>query len=146
MKFTIDLPLPEEWEVETELVEVEEGTVTHLECYTPKTSSVYPGSMIDINVGPIPADTTAADEAFANYANMIGFDDEEDEQENPIFEWDFNNKKAYGFEAICDDDYPIRVMCQEVKAGVLMVMSVVAPSDEDLDELLSYVEKKLRIK
>lgn len=146
MAYEINLPLPEEWQKSLEEIEEEEGTVTHLECYTPKSAKTYPGSMIDICVGPMPADTSAVDEALANYAEMIGWDDEVDEEEDPIFEWDFNNRRAYGFEGLCDDDYPIRVMCCEIKSGVLMVMSVVAPCDEDLDQLLLDVEKNLRIK
>ena len=146
MAFEIILPLPEEWQKSLEEIEEEEGTVSHLECYTSKSAKAVPGSMIDVFVGPMPAETSAADEALANYAEMIGWDDESDEEEDPIYEWDFNNRKAYGFEGICDDDSTIRVMCCEIKSGVLLVMSVVAPTDEELDKLLVYVESKLRIK
>ncbi len=144
MAYSITLPLPEKWTSETDIFENEEGgTVTHMECHLPGVGLNEDG-FIDISVGAMPEDTTAADQALSNYAEMVGFDD--DDEEDPIVEWKFNNRKAFGFEAYMEDESPIRVMCIEIKQGILAIISVIAKDEQNLSDLLIYIEKNLRIK
>lgn len=144
MAYSITLPLPEKWISETDIYENEEGGhVTHMKCHLPGVGLNEDG-FIDISVGAMPDDTTAADQALSNYAEMVGFDDDDDE--DPIIEWMFNNRKAFGFEAYMEDESPIRVMCIEIKQGVLAVISAIAKNEQRLSELLIYIEKNLRIK
>lgn len=147
MKYDIQFKLPSPWTSESETYLDESGTeITHLECHLPDDRRQTDDGYIDIYVGEMPEDTTAADEALANYADIVGFDDDDPEDFDPITEWPFGGRKAYGFEALCEDDSPIRVMCFEPKKGVLCIMSIIAPSDGKLVELVTLVERTLRIR
>ena len=146
MAYKITLPLPQGWNCSQETFEDESGAeISHLEAYLPNPAIEADEGLVDVYVGPMPEDTTAADQAFANYADMVGFDDEDSEDEDPIYEWPFNGRKAYGFEAYCEDGSPMRVMCIEIKKGVLCIINTVAKDDKSLVELIKYVEHKLRI-
>lgn len=145
MAYTISLPLPPGWNSRIETLEEVEGEkILHLEAHLPNHEDETDDAIIDVYVGDMPEDTTAQDEAFANYAEMVGFDEDE-EDEDPITEWPFNKKKAYGFEAYCEDDSPIRVMCIEIRPKVLCIINTVACSDEKLTEIVQYVERKLKV-
>jgi len=97
-------------------------------------------------VGPMPEDMTAADQALSNYADTVGFDDDDPDDFDPIVEWPFNGKKAYGFEAIAEDDSPMRMMCIEVKKGTLVILVVLAKDDDTLVEAVQLAERGLRLK
>ena len=100
---------------------------------------------VDITVGEMPAENTAADQAMTNFLDMVGFDEDDAEDYNPIEVWSFNNRKAYGFDAWLEDETPIRVMCIEPKRGILCVLNVNAPDMDCLESLLADLERRLRI-
>lgn len=146
MTYSIKFPLPEGWVSETDQYEEMEGEIiTHMECHLPSEDGSDPSVGMDIYIGDMPADTTAEDEAFANYADIIGWDDDEEEEENPIAQWKFQNRKAYGFSGMCEDDSVMLVMCVEIKKGALLICSVVAKDDATLSEWSKYLEYHLRI-
>lgn len=146
MHYNITLPLPSGWVSEVDnYVEFDGSDVTHMECHLMNSATGKDDALVDIYVGEMPEDTSAEDEAFANYAEMIGWDDDEDD-DSAIVQWAFNGRKAFGFEAYTDDDASMRVMCIEIKKGVLVVMNIMAKNDSMLAELVDTVEKKLRIK
>lgn len=146
MAYTITLPLPQGWSTERETYTDPSGAeISHLEAFLPNDKAGSDEALIDIYVGPMPDDTNAADEALANYVDIVGFDDDDPEDFDPIIEWPFNGRKAYGFEAWCEDDSPMRVMSVEVKKGVLCIMNIVAKDDDKLIETVKLVESKLRI-
>lgn len=146
MKYQMTLPLPEGWASETEEYEEIEGApITHLSCNLPDPAGKTDGSCIDLYLGDLPADTTAQDEAFANYTDMVGWDDDDDE-DNPIAEWRFQKKRAYGFSALCEDESVMLLMCVEIKQGALLIANLSAPTNEDLQKLAQYVEFHLRVK
>lgn len=146
MHYNITLPLPSGWVSEVDnYVEFDGSDVTHMECHLMNSATGKDDALVDIYVGEMPEDTSAEDEAFANYAEMIGWDDDEDD-DSAIVQWVFNGRKAFGFEAYTDDDASMRVMCIEIKKGVLVVMNIMAKNDSMLAELVDTVEKKLRIK
>ncbi len=146
-KYTIRLDLPGGWEKEESTYTEVDGTdVTHIECHLPDDVAKKDLAVVDIYSGLMPSDTTAADEALANYADIVGFDDTDPEDFDPIIEWPFAGKKAYGFEALCEDDSPMRLMCVEIKKGMLCIMSICAQNDEMLIEIIKLVEKNLRYK
>lgn len=146
MHYNITLPLPSGWVSEVEnYVEFDGSDVTHMESHLMNSATGKDDALVDIYVGEMPEDTSAEDEAFANYAEMIGWDDDEDD-DSAIVQWVFNGRKAFGFEAYTDDDASMRVMCIEIKKGVLVVMNIMAKNDSMLAELVDTVEKKLRIK
>ena len=87
--------MPEGWISEQETVEDESGAlITHFE------ASCKAGDSVDIYVGPLPEDTTARDQAMSNYADMVGFDDDDPEDFNPIAKLKFNGKNAFGFDGL----------------------------------------------
>ncbi len=94
----------------------------------------------------MPEDTTAADQALANYADTVGFDDDDPEDFDPIIEWPFNGKKAYGFEAVAEDDSPMRMMCIELKKDILVILVVLAKDDDTLVEAVQLAERGLWLK
>ena len=134
----IQLPLPEGWVSSVEqYTEVDGSEVAHLEAQNN-------GRFVDIYVGPMPEDETAADQAFSNYAEMVGFAD--DDEGDPIIQYPFNGRKAYGFEAYDEEDHPLRVLCLEPRKGVLAGMCLSASDEKALENLQTLVERKLRIK
>ena len=146
-EYNITLDLSGGWEKEESTYTEFDGTeVTHIECHLPDDEAQKDLAVVDIYSGKMPSDTTAADEALANYADIVGFDDSDPEDFDPITEWPFAGKKAYGFEALCEDESPMRLMCVELKKGLLCIMSICAETDEKLIETIELVEKKLRCK
>ena len=146
-KYIISLDLPGAWDKEESTYTEFDGTeVTHIECHLPDDAAQKDIAIVDIYLGAMPSDTTAADEALANYADIVGFDDTDPEDFDPITQWPFAGKKAYGFEALCEDDSPMRLMCVEIKKGILCIMSICAQTDEKLVEIIELIERKLRYK
>lgn len=147
MSYDIQLTLPSGWSSEQETYIDESGAeITHLGCHKPDDVHQTDEALIDVYVGPLPDDTSAADQALSNYADTVGFDDDDPDGFDPITEWPFNGKKAYGFEAECEDDSPMRMMCIEVKKGTLAIICIVAKDDDSLVEVIEYTERHLRIK
>lgn len=145
MAYKLTIKLPEGWQQETNVATEEDGTeITHLEAHLPDDKAEKDIALIDICLGPMPEDTTAADEAYANYIDMVGFDEEE-EDFDPLIEWPFQKKKAYGFEAFCDDDSPLRVMCVEIKSKLLAIITCIGKDDEALINAITLVDKFLRV-
>lgn len=147
MAYDIILKLPEGWTSESETYTDESGfEVTHFEAHLPNDAKQTDEGLIDVYAGEMPSDTSAADEALANYADIVGFDGDDPEDFDPITEWPFNGRKAYGFEALCEDDSPMRLMCYEPKKGILCIMSLVGKDDDALSQIVDLVERGLRVK
>ncbi|MBQ3819995.1 MAG: hypothetical protein II809_00855 [Bacteroidales bacterium] len=144
--YDILLPLTPEWINEEDRYEEVDGAfITHLECHLPSGDGKSDSAVLDIYVGDMPADTTAEDEAYANYADIIGWDDEDDE-ESPISEWRFKNKKAFGFSGECEDGSIMLLMCVEILKGALLIASIIAPDDEAVGKWAKYIEEKLTVR
>lgn len=144
--YDILLPLTPEWINEEDRYEEVDGAfITHLECHLPSGDGKSDAAVLDIYVGDMPADTTAEDEAYANYADIIGWDDEDDE-ESPISEWRFKNKKAFGFSGECEDGSIMLLMCVEILKGALLIASIIAPDDEAVGKWAKYIEEKLTVR
>ena len=147
MAYDIQLRLPAGWQQELETYEDEGGSeITHLEAHLYNEAARRDDGYIDLYVGPLPEDTTAEDQALSNYADIIGFDDDDPEDFNPIATIRFNGKKAYGFDAFFEDDSPMMFLAQEVKSGVLAILCVAGADDALLKEALTLVEHGLRVK
>lgn len=138
---SITAKFPAPWICEQDTFEDESGVeIAHLEAGRDEGRW-----FIDVYAGEMPEDMTAADQALSNYADMVGFDDDDPEDFNPISEWMFNGRKAYGFKAFCEDESPMLFMSYEPKKGVLCIASIMAPDDDKLEEASSLLEKVLRI-
>ena len=147
MAYDISLKLPQGWVSDLDTYLDESGVeITHLSCHLPNDKLKTDEALIDVYAGPMPEDSTAADQALANYADTVGFDDDDPDDFDPITEWRFNKKKAYGFEAIAEDDSPMRLMCIEPKKGTLAVLCILAKDDDPIPEAVQLAERGLRIK
>ena len=147
MAYDISLKLPQGWVSDLDTYLDESGVeITHLSCHLPNDIQKTDEALIDVYAGPMPEDTTAADQALANYADTVGFDEDEPDDFDPITEWPFNKKKAYGFEAIAEDDSPMRLMCLEPRKGTLVVLCILAKDDDMLVEAVQLAERGLRVK
>ena len=147
MAYDIQLRLPEGWQKETETYEDESGSeITHLEAHLYSAAKKRDEGYIDIYVGPLPEDTTAEDQALSNYADIVGFDEDDPEDFNPIATIQFNGKKAYGFDAYFEDESPMMFLAQEVKKGVLAILCVAGADDDCLKDALTLVERNLRVR
>ncbi|MBO4743346.1 MAG: hypothetical protein J5533_06900 [Bacteroidales bacterium] len=145
MVYDISLPLSPEWIREDERYEeVDNAMITHAECHLPSAQEGKYEAVIDLYAGDMPSDTTAEDEAYANYAEIIGWD-EEDEEDNPIAEWRFQKRKAYGFTGECEDGSIMLLMCVEIVKGGLLICSVVAANDEAVSKWAEYLEANLKV-
>lgn len=136
----ISLNLPEGWKSRVETVRGEFGTPQNHAWARSADGSIE----IDVNEGEMPQDSTAQDQALTNYVDMVGFDDDDPEDYNPIEQWTFNNRKAYGFQVYCEGDSQLRVLCFEHKRGRLAVCSVEAPDEKSLDSAVMLLERSLR--
>lgn len=143
MAYDIKLPLPIGWTVEQDSYMDESGVeITHIEAHLRNDAKQMDDGLIEIYAGAMPEGETAEDQAYANYAETVGFDDDE---ESPIFQIKFNGKNAWGFDALCNDDSPMRLLSQEVRKGLLAIIVIVAPSEAGIQDLQSLVEHKMRI-
>lgn len=145
MKYDIQLTLPQSWTSETENYTDESGfEITHLAATLPGDTDSE--AIIDIYLGELPEGETAEDQALANYAETVGFYDDDPEDFNPIVKTKFNGKNAWGFDAICDEDSPMRFLAQEVKQGQLAVIVMVARTEEGLESVHTLVERNFRVR
>ena len=146
MTYDISLPLSPEWiREEDRYEEVDGAIITHLECHLTSSQEGKDDAFLDLYAGDLPSDTTAEDEAYANYAEIIGWD-EEDEEDNPIAEWKFQKRKAYGFTGECEDGSIMLLMCVEIVKGGLLICSVIAPNDEAVSKWAEYLEANLKVR
>lgn len=119
--------------------------VTHFEAHLCTEGKAREDAMIDIYVGNMPDGETAEDQAFANYAETIGFDDSDPEDYNPIVKVKFNGKNAWGFEAFCEDDSPMRFLSQEVRSGILAIIVFAGKDDSTLTSVQTLIERNFRV-
>lgn len=141
MKYSITLPLPQQWKSEIESYIDESGEeITHL--------GAVDGDLgnIDIYAGPMPEDETAEDQALANYVEVVGFDESNPDDFNPIQKIKFNGKNAWIFSALCEEGGVMRFISQEVRSGVLAIIAFTAADDPALEQLQGTIERGLRIK
>lgn len=147
MAYDIKLQLPEGWNKVCETYEDESGAIiTHLNASCPDAGRKRDVGMIDIYVGDMPEDTTAEDQALSNYADIVGFDENDPEDFNPVDCIKFNGKNAYGFTACCEDDSPMMFLSQEVRHGVLAIICAAAIDFNMLQDDMQLIERGLRIK
>lgn len=145
MKYDITLPLPAGWTSELDCYEELDGSmITHLECNLPVGNEDFE-AFLDIYVGAMPADTTAEDQAYANFAEIIGWSDE-DEEESPIVEWRFKGKRSFGFSGECEDGSIMLVITTEILKGALLLCTVIAKTDDDVAKWVQYLDQNLKIK
>lgn len=144
MAYQIILNLPEEWKKKSENYIDETGAeIAHLEASLPGKGGEL--AYVDIYVGELPEGETAEDQAYANYAETVGFD-ENDDEDCGIFKFKFNGKNAYGFDAYTENEQPMKFISQEVKKGVLAIIVYCVQKEEQLESVFSLLERSFRVK
>lgn len=134
------------WKCSSDVFTDETGVeISHLEAYLPGPSGEGNKAFIDVYVGEMPQGETAEDQAFANYAETVGFDGDEDDT-CPIVKFKFNGKNAWGFDAVTEDDFPMRFISQEVRRGVLAIIVYCVNSKDQFLPVFELIERNLRIK
>ena len=140
MKTDIQIALPDGWKINRDNYTDDSGeTISHIEASLADDSAFF-----EVHAGPMPEGETAEDQAFANYAESVGFDD--DDEGSPIVKFKWNGKNAWGFEALCEDERPLRLISQEVRSGVLAIIIIGASNDTQMEKVSELVETHLRIK
>ena len=147
MTYDIQLQLPGDWHKELETYLDESGAeISHLEAHLYNDGADRDDGMIDIYVGEMPEDISAEDQALSNYADIVGFDDDDPEDFNPIVKLRFNGRNAWGFDAYQENDFPMRLISQEVRSGALAIIVFSAPDRDALVELHLLIERTFRVK
>lgn len=144
--YDVKLNMPSPWRKESETYLDESGAeITHVEAGLYDEKRKEDDAFVDIYVGDMPDDTTAEDQAFSNYADMVGFSEDDPADFNPIEKLMFNGRKAYGFQALCENDSPMMFLSVEIRHGVLAIICVAAADTDKLADAFSAVEKGLRV-
>ncbi len=141
----VKLPLLPSWKSSSETIEDSGELLAHVQYFLSDDESGTDKALVDIYAGPMPPGSDPEQEALNSYFDIVGVDDPEDE-EDPLTIWPFQGKDAFGYEAICDDDSIMRVMCIEYLPGVLVIMDIVARDEDLFAETVAYVEKNLSVK
>ena len=143
MAHIITLPLPKGWDIEQELI-LEEGeeVVSYYASPTEEAAPESEGASIELYVGNTPAESDAKIECINSYMEAIGLDEGE---EVPVREIPFLGQTGWYYDAEDDEGCPVILICVEPVPGTL-VMAILAHRDEEnLDELLSYVDENLKV-
>lgn len=147
MAYDIQMNLPTCWTCEQDTYLDESGyEIAHLEAHLRNDRKQKDEAIIDIYVGDIPEGETAEDQALANYAETVGFYDDDPEDFNPIEKFKFNGKSAYGFSALCEDESPMRFIAQEIRKGILAIIVFSASDEQSVEETRTLIERSFRVK
>lgn len=140
MAIKLSLHFPNDWKISYDTYIEEDGSESsHAEATKGEEAS------IEVFVGNMPEDNDAPDQALANYVEMVGFDKDDPEDFNPIMIWPFDKKKAYGFEALCEDDSPMRVVCIEIKQRILAVANIIGKDEASVEKAYETLARGLRV-
>lgn len=146
MAYEINLKLPNGWKITSDSYTDESGArISHVEAVLPASRQGVNKALVNVYAGPMPDGETAEDQAWANYAETVGFD-EHDQEESPIIKFEFNNKPAWGFDAITEEECPMRLITQEVRKGCLALILWCVQDEDDIDSVMELLERSLRIK
>lgn len=147
MAYDIQLNLPSSWSSEQDIFVDESGfEISHVEAHLRDDKAQKDRGYIEIYVGEMPEGETAEDQAFANYAETVGFYEDDPEDFNPIVKVKFNGRNAWGFEALGEDESPLKFLAQEVRKGVLAIMLFSAPTEDALNDVYALAERTFRVK
>jgi len=140
MAIKLSLHFPNDWAITYDTYIEEDGSESsYAEAIKGEEATV------EVYVGNMPEDNDASDQALANYVEMVGFDNDDPEDFNPIMVWPFDKKKAYGFEALCEDDSPMRVICVEIKQKILAVANIIGKDDATVEKAYETLVRGLRV-
>lgn len=143
---SIEIMVPEIWNVITETYAEPDGR----ECAMIDISATGgdPRSIV-ISYGPMPEGSDALLEAGDTYEELIG-EIGASEEDDPICEYDFLGRTAFGFEVPTEDGLACNFICAELgseESGcMLFTILTTAKTYEDIDDLLDLIEENISFK
>lgn len=144
----VTLSIPEIWTADTETYTEPDGR----ECAMIDISANGgdPRSII-ISYGPMPEGSDAFMEAEGTYEELMA-DTEAGMEEEPICEYDFLGKTAFGFEFPTEDGLACNFICVETDGSNqdetecrLLTVLTTAKTFEDIDDLLDLIEENIKL-
>ena len=144
----ISIQIPDIWDATTETYIEPDGR----ECAMIEISAEEgdPRSII-ISYGPMPEGSDALMEAGGTYEELIGEFGPEPE-DDPICDYDFLGRTAYGFECPTEDNLACNFICadigtqEQLETGTgckLLTVLTTAATYEQIDELLDLIEENI---
>ena len=144
----VEIKVPETWSAETNIYIEPDGR----ECSMIEVSATEgdPRSII-ISYGPMPEGSDALLEAGGTYEELIGEFGPEPE-DDPICDYDFLGRIAYGFECPTEDNLACNFICadigtqEQLETGTgckLLTVLTTAATYEQIDELLDLIEENI---
>ena len=140
----ITMQVPEIWETETEVFDEADGSKSYSLSINATGKDVR---SIDISWGSIPEESDAYNEACATYEEVMSEEDLSTEEE-PIICFEFQKRKAYGFNIWTDDGLPCFFFCMDLPSrgkNSLITVLVCAPDNKDLEDLMTLAEESLEV-
>ena len=141
----ITMQIPEIWNYETEEYNEEDGTKSYSMSISAKGKDIR---SIDISIGVIPEGSDAYIEASRAYEDVVS-EEEISSNDEPIICFEFQKREAYGFNVWTDDGIPCFFFCVGIpdkgKNNLLTVL-VSAPDNEELQNLIDFVEEYLSVR
>lgn len=140
----VTMQIPQVWNYQSEEFTEEDGTKSYSMSICAKGKDVR---SIDINWGIIPEGSDAYTEACATYIEVIG-EDNIDENEEPIVCFDFQGNEAHGFNIYTEDRLPCFFFCVGLPSkgsNHLLTILVTAANDNDLQDMIQFVETYLSV-
>ena len=140
----ITMQIPEVWNYETEQYDEEDGTKSYTLSISAKGRDIR---SIDISWGIIPEGADAYTEACATYEEVVR-QEALDANDEPIICFEFQKREAYGFNVWTDDGLPCFFFCAGIPgkaANHLLTVLVSAPDNEELQNLIDFVEEYLSV-
>ncbi len=140
----ITLEIPQIWNAETENYTEPDGRV----CAMMDISAVEgdPRSIV-LSYGPMPEGSDALMEAAGTYEELMG-DAAPETDEDPICEYNFLGRLAFGFEFPTEDGLACNFICAAVGHGEdqecnLLTVLTTGRTFEEIDDLLDLIEEKI---
>lgn len=140
----ITIQIPEIWDALTEEFKEADGTKSYSISINATGKDVR---SIDISFGTIPEGSDAYIEASRTYEEVMSEEDLETNEE-PILSFEFQKHEAYGFNVWTDDGLPCFFFCIDVPSKGrqhLLTVLISAPDNNELQDLLDFVEEYLSV-
>ena len=140
----IKIRIPGSWFSETETYEEADGSTSYSLNLCGRGRDAR---CINISVGMIPEGSDAHIEASRAYEEVVSEEDLAINEE-PIICFEFQTRKAYGFNIWTDDGLPCFFFCMDLPSrgkNSLITVLVCAPDNKDLEDLMSLAEDSLEV-
>lgn len=140
----IKINVPGSWLSETETYEEADGSTSYSLSLSGRGRDVR---CINISVGMIPEGSDAHIEASRAYEDVVCEEDLSINEE-PIICFEFQQRKAYGFNIWTEDGLPCFFFCMDLPSrgkNTLITVLICASDDKEMESLMALVEESLKV-